>query len=472
MKTENCDVAIIGAGTAGLAALREVRKHTERFVLINDGPYGTTCARVGCMPSKALVEAAKAFYRREALAEFGIHGAEKLEVDIPAVLARVRRLRDDFVSGTLKATEAIGERNIAGRARFEGPDTLIIDGRRIRAKRIILASGSRPVLPDAWRKLGDRVLTSDTIFEQSNLPPRIAVVGLGPIGVELGQAMARLGVQVSAFTMDTAIAGISDPEIQDVALGCLRSEFDIHLDSAADIEPTSEGLRVTAGETELLVDTVLAAMGRRPNVDGIGLDRLGVPLDEQGLPLFDPQTLQISDLPVFIAGDVNGRLPVLHEAADDGYIAGRNATAPTPDCYVRRTPLGIVFTDPDIAVVGRRFASLRDGEAVIGDVSFAKQGRARTAEKNRGALRVYAEKKSGRLLGSELCVPEGEHLAHLLALAVQQSLTVQDLLRMPFYHPVLEEGLRTALRRLSKQLPENNMSDLAACEGFETEGLD
>jgi dihydrolipoamide dehydrogenase len=470
--TDTCDVAIIGAGTAGLAALREVRKHTERFVLINDGPYGTTCARVGCMPSKALIEAAKAFYRRTALAEFGIRGAETLAVDIPAVLARVRRLRDDFVAGTLKATDAIGDRSIAGRARFEGPDALIVDGRRIRAKRIILASGSRPVLPDAWRALGNRVLTSDTLFEQSHLPPRIAVVGLGPVGVEVGQAMARLGVQVSAFAMDTAIAGISDPEIQDVALGCLRSEFDIHLDSPADIEPAGEGIRVTAGETEVLADQVLAAIGRRPNVDDIGLDRLGVTLDEQGLPPFDPQTLQVSDLPVFIAGDVSGRLPVLHEAADDGHIAGRNATAPAPDCYVRRTPLAIVFTDPDLAVVGRRFASLRDGEAIIGDVSFARQGRARTAEKNRGALRVYAERQSGRLLGAELCVPEGEHLAHLLALAVQQALTVQDLLRMPFYHPVLEEGLRTALRRLSKQLPENNMSDLAACEGFETEALD
>jgi dihydrolipoamide dehydrogenase len=288
----------------------------------------------------------------------------------------------------------------------------------------------------------------------------------------LAQAMARLGVQVSAFAQDAAIAGISDPKIQNVALGSLQSEFAIHLGESADIQPAGDELRVTAGATEVLVDQVLAAMGRRPNVDDIGLDRLGVPLDEQGLPSFDPQTLQVGELPLFIAGDVNGRLPILHEAADDGHIAGRNATATAPDCYVRRTPLAIVFSDPDIAVVGRRFASLGDDEAVIGEASFARQGRARTAEKNRGALRVYAERQSGRLLGAELCVPEGEHLAHLLALAIQQSLTVHDFLRMPFYHPVLEEGLRTALRGLARQLPECHGSDLAACEGLATQGLD
>jgi dihydrolipoamide dehydrogenase len=381
-------------------------------------------------------------------------------------------LRNDFVSGTLERTEDLGNRNIAGRARFEGPDTLVVDDRRIRARRIILASGSRPVVPDRWRGLGDRVLTSDTIFEQSDFPARVAVIGLGPVGIELGQAMARLGVKVTAFAQDESIAGLTDPHIREVALTCLQPEFDIHLGDAADVEPSGEELRVRAGETVVHVDKVLAAMGRRPNFDDIGLDRLGVALDERGLPPFDPETLQAGDLPVFIAGDVNGRLPVLHEAADDGYIAGRNALADRADCYQRRTPLSIVFTDPDVAVVGRSFESLRKEDALIGEASFERQGRARTAEKNRGALRVYADKSSGRLLGAELCAPEGEHMAHLLALAVQQQLSVQDLLRMPFYHPVLEEGLRTALRELSSQLEDGKGPDLAACASFGAEALD
>src|SRR5690606_30081343 len=185
------DVAIIGAGTAGLSALREVRKATDNFVIINDGPYGTTCARVGCMPSKALIESANAFHRRKQLQELGVHGAEALHADIPAVLRRVRALRDRFVAGTLRITDELGERSIAGRARFVSREEIDVDGRRIRAQRIIIAAGSRPILPPSWAELGSRVLTSDTLFEQQSLPASMAVVGLGVIGCEIAQALSR-----------------------------------------------------------------------------------------------------------------------------------------------------------------------------------------------------------------------------------------------------------------------------------------
>ena len=133
------DTIILGAGTAGLAALREVRKRTDDFLLVNDGPYGTTCARVGCMPSKVFIEAANAFHARGKLGEFGVSGAEDLAVDIPAVLARVRKLRDYYVSGVLKATEGLGDRNLAGRGRLQGPDRVAVGDREFSARRIILA---------------------------------------------------------------------------------------------------------------------------------------------------------------------------------------------------------------------------------------------------------------------------------------------------------------------------------------------
>jgi dihydrolipoamide dehydrogenase len=470
--SERYDVAIIGAGTAGLSALREVRKRTDNFLLINHGPYGTTCARVGCMPSKALIEAADAFHRRVVFEEFGIHGAEALKVEIPKVLARVRAVRDDLVRGTLKATDGLGDRNVAGRARFEGPDTLSVNGRLLRAATIIIATGSRPIVPEAWLSLGDRVLTSDTLFEQEDLPESMAVVGLGPLGAELAQALSRLGIAIAAFDMETRIGGLSDPMVNETAAACLESEFAIHLGASAELESAGERVRVRAGDADIVVDKVLAALGRRPNIDDLDLERLGVELDDRGMPPFDPGTMRIADLPVFIAGDVSGRAPLLHEASDDGHIAGRNAGSSECECYLRRTPLGIVFTDPNIAVVGRRFSELGDGEAIVGEVSFARQGRARVGLRNRGALRVYAEKASGLLLGAEICAPQGEHLAHLLALAVGRRLSVGDLLGMPFYHPVVEEGLRTALRKLARQLPKPPASDLAGCGELGAEALD
>src|SRR5690606_888722 len=144
---QRVDVAIVGAGTAGLAALREVRKRTQDFVLINDGPYGTTCARVGCMPSKALIAAANALAAGKRLDEFGIDGGAGLRADIPRVLQRVRALRDHFVSGVLKTTDDLGERRMDGRARLEGRGMLRVDGVAIEAPRIILAPGSSPVVP-------------------------------------------------------------------------------------------------------------------------------------------------------------------------------------------------------------------------------------------------------------------------------------------------------------------------------------
>jgi len=470
--SRSVDVAIIGAGTAGLAALREVKKATERFVIINDGHYGTTCARVGCMPSKALIEAANAFHRRKDFTAFGISGAEGLEVDVPAVLARVRRLRDEFVAGTLKATDALGERNIPGRATLEGPNTIRVGDEWIQAEKIIIATGTHPHVPEAWASYGDKIFTSDTLFEQEQLPARMAVIGLGPIGVELGQALARLGIEVTGFGTKDKLAGISDPAIRDIALECLAAEFDIHLGARAEVSRRNGAFWVEADGHGVEVDGVLAALGRRPNVAGLGLERLGVALDEAGRPRFDPETLQIENLPVYFAGDVNGRMAILHEAADDGHIAGRNAVADSPACYARRVPLHITFSDPNVAIVGQAWASLNPEAIVVGEVSFARQGRARTAEKNKGAIRIYAAKTTGKLLGAELCVAEGEHMAHLLALAISRGLSVSDFLGMPIYHPVLEEGLRAALRRITKALPDKPSSDLASCGSIGVDALE
>jgi len=469
--SETFDVIIIGAGTAGLAALREVKKRTDNFAIINDGPWGTVCARVGCMPSKALIEAAKAFHRRTSFEEFGIHGADCLTPDIAAVLRRVRRLRDDFVASTLSATEALGERAISGRARLLETGRLEVNGRELRARNIIIATGSRPFVPSSWLALDRQILTTDTLFEQKTLPDRVAVIGLGAVGVEMAQALARLGIEVTAFSKSNTIAGLSDPKVNAVAAELLADEFRVHLGRQADLRVADGDMRVRAGTQETAADAVLASLGRSPNIENLGLETLGIQLNERGLPLVDPHTMQIADLPVFMAGDVSGMRPLLHEAADEGHIAGINATHPAPIRFERRTPLAIVFTDPGIAVVGKKHASLASG-TLAGEVRFERQSRARMAQRNDGILRIYAEPASGRLLGAEMCNPDAEHMAHLLALAIDRSLTVHDMLRMPFYHPVLEEGLRTALRELSKQLPRCRESDLAGCEAFGAQVLD
>ena len=488
------DTLIIGAGTAGLAALREVRKRTDRYLIVNEGPWGTTCARVGCMPSKALIEAANAFHRRHAFEAFGLRGAEGLTADIAAVLQRVRALRDQFVAGALQATDTLGAARMAGRATVLGPNAVDIDGTPYATRSIIIATGSRPRVPDEWLAFGDRILTTDTLFEQPTLGPRVAVIGMGVIGVEIAQALARLGIEVAAFTTGNTLAGLKDPTLNAELAAVLKQEMLLHTGAPAELREVAGGIEVSSGPNRVVVDQVIAAMGRMPNIEHLGLETLGVPLNPRGMPAVNPQTQQIGDLPVFLAGDANTHAPLLHEAADEGHIAGINAmacaltpaaapaaapaaipTPPTPTRFQRRTPLAIVFCDPQVAMVGKRLADLDSAHTVTGTVRFTNQGRARAAQRNRGALHVYADRATGRLQGAEMCAPEGEHLAHLLALAVQQKLTVHDLLGMPFYHPVLEEGLRTALRDAARQLadaanaPE---SDLASCPAIGVPALE
>lgn len=469
--TKKLDVIVIGAGSAGLAAVRQVKKKTDNFILINDGPYGTTCARVGCMPSKALIEAANAFHARNKAEAFGIRGSEQLRIDIPAVMQRVRALRDRFVGGMLKSTEAMGERSMAGRARLLGPNEVAVGEQVFQARHIVIATGSSPVVPRPWLALGDRLLTTDTLFDEETLPASMAVIGLGAIGIEMAQALSRLGVEVVAFDSSDTLAGISDPVVAKTARKALGEELAIHTGHEVELSGTTNGVRVQAGPVDIEVDRVLVAIGRKPNLGDLGLETLGVTLDERGMPPFDRSTMQIGDLPVFIAGDANADASLLHEAADEGYIAGVNAVADTPTCFQRRTPLAIVFSAPGIATIGQRFAALDTDRCLIGGIDFASQGRALTAQRNQGVLRIYAAPVDARILGAEMCAPAAEHLAHLLALAVDRGLTAHDLLTMPFYHPVLEEGLRTALREISQQSP-GSRSDLSACDSYQAEALD
>jgi len=467
------DTVIVGAGSAGLSALREVRRYTEDFLLVNDGHWGTTCAAVGCMPSKALIEAANAFHRRDTFGEFGIRGAEGLRADIPDILARVRRMRDGFVKGPEAVPDKLGDRAISGRARLLGPGRLDVNGKTVTARAIILAPGSSPVVPGPWRDFGDRILTTDTLFEQTDLPCRIAVIGMGAIGVEIAQALARLGLEVTGFDAVEALAGIDDAEVLAAFRPLFEAEVPLHLGAPAELEDAGTAIRVTGAQGSFEADAVLAAMGRRPNIEDLGLDTLGVTLDDDGQPEIDPSSLRIGDLPVFLAGDANGYRPLLHEAADEGHIAGRMAA---PDAQssglCRRTSLSIVFSSPQVARVGPPLSELGDTEIATGSADFSGQPRARMAQTAAGILRIHAERETGRLLAAEMCVPGAEHLVHLLALAVEQSLTVADMLAMPFYHPVLEEGLRSALRDLAKTVAAAGGSDLSDCKAIGHDALD
>jgi dihydrolipoamide dehydrogenase len=456
------DVAVIGAGTAGLAAYRAARAAGASAVIIEGGTYGTTCARVGCMPSKLLIAAAEAAHAVHRAPGFGVHVDGALRIDGREVMARVRRERDRFVGFVLAGVENIpaGDR-IRGNAKFVDARTLDIDGQRLSARSIVVATGSRPAVPPILNGLGDRLVVNDDVFDWHDLPRSVAVFGPGVIGLEIGQALSRLGVRVVVLGRGGRLGPITDPVVHKAALEAFGAEFaldpDAHVTRVERIGDEVEIDYVGADRkprTERF-DYVLAATGRVPNVDNLDLEQLGLQVGARGVPQFDRHTLQVGTTSVFIAGDAADDLPLLHEAADEGKIAGANAALfPRVKPGLRRAGLGVVFTDPQIAVVGGGYAAHHAHGLVAGEVSFEDQGRSRVMLRNRGHLRVYADPSDGRFLGAEMAGPDAEHIGHLLSWALQAGMTVQQMLDMPFYHPVVEEGLRTALRDVDAKLRE------------------
>ncbi len=460
MKTRDVDVAVIGAGSAGLVAFRNAKAFTDNVVLIEGGPHGTTCARVGCMPSKLLIAAADIAQSVNKAGEFGIE-VDKARVNGRAVMDRVRRERDRFVGFVIDGVEQIpAEQRIRGYATFVDDHRLQIDDHtQVNAKRIVIATGSSPSIPGFLKSAADRLVVNDDVFDWQDLPGSVAVFGPGVIGLELGNALSRLGVDVTMFGLGGQIGPLTDPEVLDVARRTFEKQFVLDADaSVRSIERVDEGVRLRyrgpdGNDVSVTVDYVIAATGRAPNLTKLGLENTTLPLDERGVPVFDAETSRIGDSHVFIAGDVNNQRPLLHEAADEGRIAGINAGRyPDVQPGLRRSPLGVVFSEPQMALVGDRYADLDAASAAIGSVSFEDQGRSRVMLQNEGLLRVYADKQSGRFLGAEMLGPRAEHLGHLLAWAHQSRLSVADMLDMPFYHPVVEEGLRTALRNVQRKL--------------------
>jgi len=454
------EVAIIGAGSAGLYCMSQVKRFTDDFVLIDGGELGTTCARVGCMPSKVMIQVAEDFHRRTIFDREGIEGEAHLSINQHNAMEHVQDLRDTFVDQTLShSIDMLPEdKLIESNVRFIDANTLeTSDGETVTARRIIIATGSRPVIPQAWNAFADKILTTDDIFELESLPESIAVIGLGVIGLEIGQSLSRLGINVTGIDQQNIISGLDDAQVNKAAIDTIGREFPLWLGEAAEITPLENGkLKVSAGDKSVDVDKIFASMGRRPNIDKLNLESTGLQISDNGVPVYNPNTMQLGDSSIYIAGDCNAEKPILHEAGFEGRVAGYNIMQDEPTAFKIKTPLAISFCEPNIVTVGAKLSELNEETTAIGEVKMAPVGRALIMGKNRGLIRVYADINTGKMLGASMACVKGENLGHLLCWCIEMQMTVHDVLRMPFYHPVIEEALQAALYNLKSKLKVEN----------------
>lgn len=453
------DLIIIGAGTAGIAAYKEAVKYTQNLLIINDGPWDTTCARVGCMPSKVLISSANRLYDIQHANEVGL--TIKTEIDTTQIMTHVRQLRDRFTKATLKDVESWdNSHKISGKAKFINHNTIEVNQQQFQAKNFIIAVGSTPNFDSEWKKeLQEHLITSDQIFELEKLPKSLAVIGSGVIAIELAQAMQRLGVETTVFARSQKVGALSSPQLQELAQLTISQELNILFKTLPQkVEKTTQGVKIHYSQNnenkKLEVDYLLVATGRQSLLNTLSLENIHPEYqDLKKLPI-NTQTKQLANLPIFIVGDAFTNTPIQHEAAHEGRMAAHNCLN-TPIKNIKTlTPLAIMFSSPEMATVGQSYQTLKEQniDFITGFASYQKQGRALVLGKNKGAIEVYIDKKSKKLLGAELFVESAEHLAHLLSWMIAEEVTLDELLIKPFYHPTLEEGLRTALKHARRQL--------------------
>lgn len=423
------DVIVIGGGTAGLAAYREVIKSGKTALLIESTGFTTTCASVGCMPSKLLIAASHNAEQLQKSYLFGIKAGE-VSIDGAAIFERVRRERDRFVGFVQRGAENI-EHKIIGTAHLIDNNRVEVNGEVKTCRAFVLACGSRNNVPNVLKDIN--YLTNESVFELRNIPKTMAIIGAGVIGLEMGYAFKNLGSQIHLFSKHERLLGLN-ASVSDYLVKDIKENFNFLEEDIKKVTQRENDYLIEYGDKSIIVEQIFVAIGRTSNID-----KLGVPLNM--LKKYNRQTTQIEGSCLFVAGDANGDIPVLHEAANEAIIAAKNAISyPHVREFKRSTPLAIVFTQPQVMTVGQT-----DKYYIKGEVSFEDQGRSRVELVNKGLLELYFTRER-QLIGAQMIGPSAEHIAHSLCWLIEKGVTLEEFLDMPFYHPVIEEGVRTALR--------------------------
>lgn len=440
------DVCIVGGGSAGLVVAAGAAQLGLDVVLIERALMGGDCLNHGCIPSKALIAAAKAAQAQRSGAIFGIAPVEPA-VDFAKVM--------DHVAGVIAAIEPndsverferLGVRVLREEAHFTGRTELQAGGHRLRSKRIVLATGSRPTLPPVPGLADVPYFTNETLFANRVLPAHLLVLGGGPIGLEMAQAFRRLGARVTVLEAATCLAK-DDPELAGIVAARLRSEgVTLHEKTkVARIERTAAGIAAVLEQGERIEGShLLVATGRAPTVEGLDLDRAGIAHDRRGITV--DASLRTSNRNVWAIGDCNGRYAFTHMAGHEASLFIRGALFRAP----ARLDPGIVpwatYTDPELAQVGlnERDARARHGDGVrVLRWTFAENDRAQAERETDGLVKVVTD-RHGRVLGAGIAGPHAGELIQSWCLALAGRLKVSTLASFVPPYPTLGETAKRA----------------------------
>ena len=453
MAGDSFDLVVIGAGPGGyVCAIRAAQLGMKVACVEKRATLGGTCLNVGCIPSKALLQASEKFHEAgHGLAAFGVK-VGKVELDLAAMMAH----KDKVVDANVKGVEFLFRKNkvewVKGAARIAGPSRVAVGERVLEARAIVIATGSE-VSPLRGIDIDEKKIVSSTgALELGAVPKSMAVIGGGVIGLEMASVWQRLGAKVTVVEfLDRILPGM-DGEVSKQAQRILaRQGIEFRLSTkvtgadkggagvALSLEPAAGG-----DKAELKVDVVLVAVGRRPHVEGLGLKEAGVALDDKGR-IATSAHFETSVKGIYAIGDAIAGPMLAHKAEDEGVAVAEILAGQKPHVNYDAIP-GVVYTWPEIAAVGATEEQLRQAgtEYRVGKFPFTANGRARAMNMTDGFVKILADKATDRVLGVHIVGPNAGDLIAELALAMEFGASAEDIARTCHAHPTLNETVKEA----------------------------
>jgi pyruvate/2-oxoglutarate dehydrogenase complex dihydrolipoamide dehydrogenase (E3) component len=444
------NLVVLGAGTAGLVSAAGAAGLGARVALVERDLLGGDCLNVGCVPSKALLRAARAAAGVRDAGAFGVRVPPGARADFPAVMERVRRLRAGLSPHDSAARfRGLGVDVFLGQGRFTGPDTVEVAGRTLRFARAVIATGSRPRLPDVPGLAGAGFLTNESVFALTELPPRLAVLGAGPIGCELAQAFARLGSRVTLLDHNPRLLNREDPDAAALVAESLRKDG-VELRPGCSVLGVEKGagekvlrLRTGGADSAIAADALLVGAGRQPNVEGLNLEAAGVAHDpRRGVTVND--RLQTSNRRVFAAGDVCSRYQFTHAADAMARIVLQNSLFLGRKKASALTIPWCTYTDPELAHVG--LSEREAGERGVRVTKFVQElrgvDRSILEGAGEGFVKVLVRAGTDRIVGATVVADDAGEMIAEWTLAMTAGVGLRRLASVIHPYPTRSEAAR------------------------------